>query len=252
MMDRYFFHGTIDQIDDENIKLREEVQNTEKLKAVATLAAGMAHEIKNPLTSIKTFTEFLDKKGADPVFRDKFKDIVGKEVDRINYIVKQLLDFSKPKDLLLADTDVNKLLQETLDLMSENLLKRGIRAVKRYAPLPHARVDASKMKQVFLNLFMNALDAMPSGGTITVETANEASGGILIKISDTGCGIEKKDLPHIFDPFFTKKDAGTGLGLSVVHGIVEKHGGNISVSSIPGKGSEFRIALLLDDRSQKV
>jgi len=125
--DKYFFHGSIDQIDEENIKLRDELQKSEKMKAVATLAAGMAHEIKNPLTSIKTFTEYIDKKQNDPDFINKFKEVVGPEVDRINHIVKQLLEFSKPSKLELKDTNINDLLNETLNLLNNQFISRNIK-----------------------------------------------------------------------------------------------------------------------------
>ena len=242
-IDKYFFHGSIDQIDEENIKLRGELQETEKLKAVATLAAGMAHEIKNPLTSIKTFTEYLPEKKNDPEFLDKFQSIVGTEVDRINYIVKQLLEFSGPSKLHPKETDINILLDETLNLLNNDLLKQDIKTVKHYAPLPLVKVDPSQIKQVFLNLFLNAMESIKKNGTITINTRVSASCQISIRIEDTGIGIDKDDIHHIFDPFFSKKDGGTGLGLSVVHGIIEKHNGKISVKSTPPRGTTFQIIL---------
>jgi len=243
-IDNRFFHGTIEQIDEENIKLREELQKTEKLKAVATLAAGMAHEIKNPLTSIKTFTEFIDKKKDDPEFIEKFKKIVGDEVDRINYIVKQLLEFSKPSELKLQKTNINELLDETLNLLYNDCLKHSIKIEKNYCLSPMIRIDPTQMKQVFLNLLLNTIDAMPDGGTVIVST-KITNNTLQIIVKDTGKGIDKDDIKHIFDPFFSKKDGGTGLGLSVVHGIIEKHGGKISVGSIVNKGSSFIITLPL-------
>jgi len=245
-IDKYFFHGSIDQIDEENIKLREELQKAEKLKAVATLAAGMAHEIKNPLTSIKTFTEYISKKKTDPEFLEKFQKIVSGEVNRINYIVKQLLEFSKPSDLQLKETGIDSLLDETLDLLNNDFLKHNIKIEKCYSPLPSIKVDPSQMKQVFLNLLLNAIDSMETGGIITATIKPGKNDNIIIKIKDSGKGIEKEDLKHIFDPFFSKKNGGTGLGLSVVHGIIEKHGGKISVEGVPGHGTSFQINLPID------
>jgi signal transduction histidine kinase len=245
-IDKYFFHGTIDQIDEENIKLREELQKSEKLKAVATLAAGMAHEIKNPLTSIKTFNEYLPSKHNDMDFVNKFNKIVGDEVDRINYIVRQLLEFSKPSDLELKEASVTELLDETLDLLNNDLLKHNIKLEKKYSPLPPLKIDPLQIKQVFLNVLLNAIDSMRSGGGITIEA--RAGNDIAITITDTGKGIEKEDLKRIFDPFFSKKDGGTGLGLSVVHGIIEKHGGKINVESAPGAGTSFKITLPISYR----
>jgi len=243
IIDKYFFRGSIAQIDEENVKLRDELQKTEKLKAVATLAAGMAHEIKNPLTSIKTFTEYIDKKKDDPEFMKKYKQIVSGEVDRIDRTVKQLLEFSKPSDLRLKNTDINLLLEETLSLLSNDFLKRNIRIVRRYAPLPAISVDPTQMKQVFLNLLLNAIDSMTNSGDLTVKTGIKKRDRISIEIKDTGMGIDKEDLKHIFDPFFSKKNGGTGLGLSVVHGIIEKHGGKIEVESHCGEGTSFSVVL---------
>ena len=243
-LDKYFFHGTIEQIDEENIKLREEIQKSEKMKAIATLAAGMAHEIKNPLTSIKTFTEYIDQKRDDPEFLNKFKQIVGGEVDKINFIVKQLLEFSKPVELKLQDAAINDLLDQTLGLLNNEFLKHNIQIEKSYSVLPNAIVDPSQIKQVFLNILLNAIDSMKNGGILTIATENKQD-KISITVKDTGTGISKEDLKHIFDPFFSKKDGGTGLGLSVVHGIIEKHHGNIFVKSLLDKGTEFEITLPL-------
>jgi signal transduction histidine kinase len=245
-IDKYFFHGTIDQIDEENVKLREELQKTEKLKAVATLAAGMAHEIKNPLTSIKTFTEYLPEKKNDPAFLLKFQRIVGSEVDKINNIVQSLLEFSKPKDLHLEESSINSLLEETLSLLSNDFLKHDIKIEKNLSSLPQVKVDPSQMKQVFLNVLLNAIDSIKNGGMIMIETKTEKK--VFIKIKDSGRGIDKEDLKRIFDPFFSKKDRGTGLGLSVVHGIIKKHGGKINVESAPGKGTRFEIVLPITHR----
>ncbi|MDD5634948.1 MAG: ATP-binding protein, partial [Candidatus Omnitrophica bacterium] len=261
-IDNRFFHGSIAEIDAENLLLRDELQKTEKMKAVATLAAGMAHEIKNPLTAIKTFTEYLPEKYNDPEFREKFNKIVGKEVDRINYIVKELLEFSKPSELSLKETNINDLLNEIIGLLNNDLIKHNIKAEKHLSSLPLLKVDPSQMKQVFLNLFLNAIDSMPSGGILTISTSHKSpvtshnqnntshkplvtshDQFVSIAIRDTGTGIPKDDLKHIFDPFFTKKSGGTGLGLTVVHGIIEKHHGKITVKSTVGVGTEFVVRL---------
>ncbi|MDD5487937.1 MAG: ATP-binding protein [Candidatus Omnitrophica bacterium] len=241
-VDKYYFHNTIDQIDEENIRLRGELQKSEKLKAVSTLAAGMAHEIKNPLTAIKTFAEYLPVKGDNPEFRDKFSGIVITEVERINNIVKQLLEFSKPKELVPVPTDMNALIEETLSLLNNEMIKKDIRAIKELSPLPMVNIDPPQMKQALLNLLLNAIDAMKSGGTLTVRTRIFDS-KISISIEDTGCGIDKKDLKNIFDPFFTRKDEGSGLGLSVVHGIIDKHNGKIDVKSTLGTGTTFTLTI---------
>ena len=246
LIDKYFFHGSIGQIDEENTLLREEIQKSEKMKVVATLAAGMAHEIKNPLTSIKTFTEYIKTKQNDPDFIDKFQQIVGSEVDKIDSIVKQLLEFSKPQELHLKETDINSLLDETLSLLNNDFLKHAIRVEKFYSPISPIKVDPVQIKQVFLNLLLNAIDAIEKDGKITISTETTDNDQICITIEDTGKGISKEDLKHVFDPFFTKKDSGTGLGLSIVHGIIEKHGGKIIVESNINKGTKLTITMNLE------
>lgn len=246
ILDKYFFRGTIDQIQQENIRLREELQRSEKLKAVGTLAAGMAHEIKNPLTSIKTFTEYLPKKYQDKEYIDKFQRIVSSEVNKIDTIVSQLLDFAKPRPLELKESNIKDLIDEILEFLNNDLIKYRIQVVKNYNITPLLKIDPMQMKQVFLNVILNAIDAMKEkGGILTVEISKSEPDFTEISIKDTGYGINKKDLKHIFDPFFTTKETSTGLGLSIVHGIIEKHNGRISVESQLGNGSKFTIFLPL-------
>lgn len=243
LIDKYFFHGSIQEIDEENMKLRNELEKSEKLKAVATLAAGMAHEIKNPLTSIKTFSEYLPEKHNNRRFIDKFSRIVPSEVDKINNIVKQLLEFSKPSELKTEPSDINSILDQTCDLLTNDLLKKHIKIKKDYSPVPSVSIDPVQIKQVFLNLLLNAEEAIGSSGKIELET--KVSGGrLLVNIKDNGKGIGKEDLKRVFDPFFSRKDEGSGLGLSVAHGIIQKHKGKIRVSS-SSEGTQFQISLPL-------
>ncbi len=243
LVDRYLFKKTPEMLQKENTLLLGELQKQDRLKAVATLAAGMAHEVKNPLTSIRTFAEYLPQKYDDPDFRQKFKRIVVDEVDRVNSIVTQLLEFSKPKELELKECIITDILDETLGFLSSNLLKNKIEVQKDYQENPSLWVDKNQLKQAFLNIFLNSIQAMPEGGVITVKTSKSAE-NFLIAISDTGCGISKENLNHLFDPFFTTKESGTGLGLSIVHGIITKHGGTIHAESELGKGTLIRISLL--------
>jgi len=242
-VDRFFFKGTQEEITRENERLMEELGRSEKLKAVGTLAAGMAHEIKNPLSAIKTFTEYLPEKHNDPSFRSKFSKIVGGEVEKINNIVGQLLDFSKPKPLSLKEIDIHTLLDDTMNLLSNDLIKRRVNLVREYAPIKlNINADSNQLKQVFLNLFLNAIDAMPKGGKLKVSTARK-DGKVSISVEDTGCGIPNESIPHLFDPFYTTKEGSTGMGLAVVHGIIKKHNGSITVESESGKGSKFVIKI---------
>jgi signal transduction histidine kinase len=246
VVDKYFFKGSIDQIQQENIRLRQELERSEKLKAVATLAAGMAHEIKNPLTGIKTFTEYLPQKYQEKGFIEKFQKIVGSEVEKINNIVGQLLDFAKPKAPELKNHDIRGLLDETVEFLSNNLIKYKI-AVQKDCKIkePILPIDPIQIKQAILNIILNAIDSMKAkGGQLTITIADDkAQGMVRIDIEDTGCGIDTKNLPHLFDPFYSTKDTNAGLGLSIVYGIIEKHGGKIEVKSEVGKGTIFSIYL---------
>lgn len=244
-LDKYFFKGTQTQIAEENERLRQEVARTEKLKTVATLASGMAHEIKNPLTAIKTFVEYLPERKDNPEFLDKFSRIVGAEVDRIDNLVHQLLEFAKPSPLTLKETDIHQLIDETLSLLNNQLVQHKIDLIRNY----HAErnqilnIDPNQIRQALLNIFLNAIEAMRHGGTLTVETQATSDERLIIHIRDTGSGIHPKDLPHVFDPFFSKKDHGTGLGLAITHGIIQEHGGEIKVTSELGKGTEVNIKI---------
>lgn len=244
LVDKYFFKGSIDQIEQENIRLREELQRSEKLKVVGTFAAGMAHEIKNPLTSIKTFTEYLPKKYHDKKFVDKFERIVGSEVNKIDNIVGQLLDFAKPRPLEIKKSNIRKLMDETLEFLSNDFIKYRINVIKNYAISPTLKIDPVQIKQVFLNIILNAIESMKEkGGKLIMDIKESEPNLTEISIEDTGYGINKKDLKHLFDPFFTTKETNTGLGLSIVHGIIEKHKGKIKVDSQLGKGTKFTLLL---------
>ncbi|MBI3252923.1 MAG: hypothetical protein HYZ52_06405 [Candidatus Omnitrophica bacterium] len=242
-LDKYFFKMDPEKILRENELFKIEAQKQDRMKSVATLATGMAHEIKNPLTAIKTFTEQLPARSGDPGFINKFDQIVTAEVNKIDSIVRQLLEFSKPTPPRLEPVLIEQILNETLDLLSGEFVKKNIRVEKKMDASDHKiSGDKKQLKQVFLNLFLNSLDAMPGGGTLTVSTSLNSDSCLLTTVSDTGTGIAPEDLPHIFDPFFSKKQGGTGLGLSIVHGIIEEHGGKISAISQPGQGTTFALS----------
>jgi signal transduction histidine kinase len=261
LIDRVFLGKTPAQIARENELLRQELMRSEKLKAVAVFASGMAHEIKNPLTAIKTFTEFLPKEANNKQFMEKYSEIVGSEVNRIDDLVHQLLDFSKPQPLQLKETDINKLIDDTLDILSSQFIKSHINVSKDYKfniNEGKINIDSQKMRQVFMNLFINSIEAMPHGGTLTVSTSiqdpassikpvgvEQLTGAkfVLISIQDTGCGISEKDLPHIFEPFYSTKEKGSGLGLSIVYNIIKEHKGRIAVDSKINQGTKFIIDL---------
>ncbi|OGX40394.1 MAG: hypothetical protein A2984_01605 [Omnitrophica WOR_2 bacterium RIFCSPLOWO2_01_FULL_41_12] len=247
-VDKLFFKGTLDSLAKEKELMQDELMRSERLKAVATLAAGMAHEIKNPLTAIKTFTEHLTEKKDDPAFITKFERIVGGEVDKINRIVHQLLDFAKPAPLKLEKININNLLDDTISLLSNDIIKHNIKLNKRYSDISTIQVDPNQLKQAFLNLLLNAIEAMPEGGELTVKTSKtDRNQAVEVIISDTGYGVAEKELPHIFDPFYSTKDKGTGLGLSITYEIIKKHNGRITVESKVGVGTKTKINLYVSN-----
>ena len=245
LVDRLFFRAPHEELVKRMERLEQEVRHADKLKAISTLAAGMAHEIKNPLTSIKTFTESLETHYEDPSFRAKFQKIVSGEVERINLIVQQLLNFAKPASPHLEFVPVRRLLDETLDFMSSECLKRRVEVDRRYDANDTIQADPQQLRQVFLNLFLNSLESMNgSGGQLSVSTVRDRS-RLAVTINDTGHGISKEQLQHIFDPFFTTKQGGTGLGLSVVHSIITEHRGTIAFDSQLHHGTTCKLTFPL-------
>lgn len=260
--DRIFLGKDPIQIAQENILLKQELEKSERMKAVAALASGMAHEIKNPLTALKTFAEYLPEKIKDPEFLAKFSTIVGTEVGRIDNLVHQLLEFAKPSPLKLEEVDIHQLLDDTLEFLSNDLIKHRIKVLKELQATSYRlQADKNRLRQAFLNLFLNAIDAMPTGGTLTISTTVHSRQStdksmdygpstmdakyLEISISDTGIGINDKLLPHIFEPFHSTKEKGTGLGLSITYGIVKEHNGKIRVESKLNQGTSFVVELPL-------
>ncbi len=217
----------------------------ERLAAAGQIATGMAHEIKNPLSAIKTFAQYLPEKYNDPIFREKFFRIVQSEIDRINNIVKELSDFAKPSPLQLQPVRLKEVVEDTISLLSDQCLKHGIE-IQSVLSGDGATVqaDPQQLKQVVLNLALNSLDAMPGGGHLEVRTELD-QGWIKLRISDSGIGIPLNEQHRIWDPFFTTKERGMGLGLAIVRGIVERHSGQITLTSTSGKGTSVEILLPL-------
>jgi len=242
LVDRALFKATPAELAEQRDQLLTEVRQSERMKAVAMLAAGLAHEIKNPLTSIKTFTEYLETRHHDPAFRAKFQKIVGGEVERINLIVQQLLELSKPIPPRLTPLAVDRVLDDTLELLHNELVQHHVEVRRRYQTQEEVLADPQQLKQVFLNLVLNSVAAMNGAGRLDVHTS-QRDAEVVLTIADNGEGIAPTDLPHIFEPFFTTKPHGTGLGLAVVQGIVKEHGGRIEVHSQPGVGTRFTLSL---------
>ncbi len=252
-VDKYFFDRSHLELLEENAFLRQQVTQSKKLKAIATLASGLAHEIKNPLTALSTFSEYLPEKKQDHEFLNKFANIVPKEVKRINDLVHHLLEFARPGPLEMRHTLLHELIEELLTFLNSHFIKNRIRVEKAfYAPRKiQLFLDANRFRQVLLNIIMNAVEAMPYGGLLSVTTeirsflAKSDETYVFIIIQDTGMGIAKEDLSHIFNPFYTKKEKGTGLGLSIAYEVVKLHYGVINVESHAGVGTKFIIRLPL-------
>lgn len=220
---------------------------TEKLAAIGRLASNIAHEIKNPLAPIKTYTEFLDEKIDDPKFRADFKKVILEEVNRINHIVEELIDYARPKKVNKIATDIRQVVEGTLHLLENELSKQKITFIQEYNLNSHVLfVDPEQLKQVFLNLFLNSIRALESivdrPRQLKIKTHLDKD-SLTIKIQDNGCGIKKENIPFIFDPFFSTKENGSGLGLSIVQSLIKNHGGTLSVESEIGRGTTFNINL---------
>lgn len=232
---------------------------SEKQASVGKLAGGVAHEINNPLTGIVTFTHMLLRRNDIPEEVRTDLETIAQETERVRKIVKGLLDFSRQTELDREPTDVNRLVRQTITLVENQALIKGVNLTFESGDgLPMVTLDRNQMQSVLLNIIINALDATDPGGSITittnigVSTSKPGQKGIEILCTDTGCGISPENLNRLFDPFFTTKEVGhgTGLGLSVSYGIVERHGGTIWVQSKVGKGSTFKVWLPTEEHSE--
>ncbi|MEX2606906.1 MAG: ATP-binding protein [Kiritimatiellia bacterium] len=219
--------------------LEDQVKRSERLASLGTLSAGMAHEIKNPLVTLKTFTQLLPERFEDPDFRETFSTLAGKEIGRIDTLVNQLLSFARPAKPKLDPVHMHVLLRSHIKWFRQQAEDSNIEIEERYEAGQDVILgDEDQLRQVFLNLLLNAQQVMPEGGAITLRTRISGS-SIQVTVSDNGKGIDPDDLDHVFDPFFTTKSSGTGLGLAVAHQILIEHQAEIRVSSQLGKGSTF-------------
>jgi two-component system sensor histidine kinase HydH len=221
--------------------LQAEVRRSERLAALGRLVAGMAHEIRNPLNSISGYSQHLKGKFRSDTSEGRALDVIVREVDRLNRVITELLDFSRPREPELSPLDLNLIVSQTLSLMERETSSQGVAVVEELS-VGKALImgHADSLKQLLLNLLLNALQAMPDGGVLTVQTENSA-GRVILKIADTGPGIPEGDQETVFEPFFTTRENGTGLGLAIVHRIILDHGAEIRVESSPGDGTMFVI-----------
>ncbi|MBZ5726707.1 MAG: PAS domain S-box protein [Acidobacteriia bacterium] len=228
-------------------ELEQRLVQADKLSSIGLLAAGVAHEVNTPLAVISTYAQMLAKQVAEDSQKSMILDKIAKQTFRASEIVNSLLNFSRTSTTTFGDVNLNRVVQETLSLLEHQLQKSGVQVKTEFeASLPPIHGNTGKLQQVFLNLFLNARDAMSSGGALEVRSWSDAT-GVKVEVCDTGHGIAPEHLHRIYDPFFTTKAArkGTGLGLSVTYGIIQEHGGSIDVSNRPGGGARFRLELPL-------
>jgi two-component system sensor histidine kinase HydH len=236
-----------------NIKqLEEQLRRSERLASLGRLAAGVAHEIRNPLSSIKGFATILAGRFKEDGRSRQIADVMVQEVARLNRVVSELLDFARPTELDRRMVSFADLLRRSIKLVEGDASHRGVRVDLAVHPENlESEVDPDRFSQILLNLYLNALHAMENGGTLDIE-ALEGSGEVILTVSDSGSGISPEHLPHVFDPYFTTKPQGVGLGLANVHKFVEAHNGEIEVESTAGKGTTFTIRLPSSQRKEAV
>ncbi len=223
--------------------LRNEIARNQRLVTVGRLAAGVAHEIRNPLSSIKGFATYFRERYRENEQDAQTASILIQEVDRLNRVVGQLLEFSRPVSILPRPVRLDRLIADIVKLVESQARAKGVTVAIEHRPgMPEVLLDADRLNQVLLNLFLNGIEAMDRGGVLTVRVDEAADSRRLeIRVSDTGCGIRPEDLSHIFEPYFTTKPSGTGLGLAIAHNIIEAMGAEIAVQSVPGAGTTFTL-----------
>lgn len=250
---RLRYEEALRRLDESHRKLREQtdvlfqteeqLRRADRLTALGTLSAGVAHEIRNPLGAIRGAAEILqgDYGPEDP--KQEFVQILLKETDRLNLIVREFLDFARPRQPEFQEADINDILEGVLSLTSQASRAGNIVVERRLdRTLRPGRFDAGLLKQAFLNILLNAIQAMPGGGILTVSTM-QRDNGVRVAVADTGGGISPENRKRLFSPFFTTRKDGTGLGLAITFRIVQNHGGTIGVESEPGKGTTFTVVL---------
>jgi len=226
-------------------QLKKEIARNQRLATVGRLAAGVAHELRNPLSSIKGLATYFKDRYREVPEDQQTAQIMIEEVDRLDRAIGQLLEFARPLRMERKPWPLKELVEHSLKLMEGDAKLKGVSITfNNPDAAPEAYIDPDKIQQVLLNLFLNALEAMEEGGTLSVALdKDEPAGRIHIVVGDTGVGIRQEDMPHIFDPYFTTKPSGTGLGLAIAAKIVESHDGKLQVSSRYGKGTTVRISL---------
>lgn len=245
--------GTVIAVEDltEKKLLENQIKRAEQLSALGEMSAGIAHEIKNPLTSIRGFTQLLPKKINDKEFQKKYIDVVSTEVDRLNEIVERLLTFARPRISGFHACNLNDVLKHTISLLYYQISRAKIELNSNLTNIAEIYGDGQQLEQVFINIIINAIQAMEKGGKIDISTGTIIKKELdskyreyaVVKIADTGKGITEEEIKKLFNPFYTTKEQGTGLGLSISNQIIEEHKGTIEVNSRLGKGTTFTICI---------
>jgi two-component system NtrC family sensor kinase len=250
------FNGMMDELEEsreqENVR-RSQLAHTEKMAAVGTLAAGVAHEVNNPVAGVLACIENMRDDPENSAMREQYLGLIHDGVKRIERTVANLLDFSRPRSMRLGPASLNQSLTQVIDLVRFQLRKSGVEARFELDPRdPWIVGDRFQIEQLFLNLVLNALQAMPDGGTLILRTRRQGAWE-LVEVHDTGSGIPEAIRERIFDPFFTTRDVGkgTGLGLAVSYNIARAHGGGLEVETIEGEGSVFRVLFPADEDQEE-
>jgi len=223
------------------------LRRADRLSSLGLLTAGLAHEIRNPLVAIRTFTQLLPERYEDAEFREGFQGLALKEVDRICGLINDLLSFARPSKPNVSPENINDVVENIARILETQAKEKSVGILRRFSnDVPKVWIDREQMKQVFMNLILNAIQAMKDGGSISISTSLSARNDaevireyVQVEVRDTGIGIPQENLEQIFDPFFTSKDEGSGLGLAVSNQIVQEHGGFVTVESTVGKGTAF-------------
>jgi two-component system sensor histidine kinase HydH len=225
--------------------LKREVETSRRLASLGRLAAGVAHEIRNPLSSIKGFATYFKERYRDNPDDQKTSEIMVHEVDRLNRVITQLLEFARPPVIQRKRASLQSLIQHSLKMIERQASAKQIQVLSHLpSEIKEVDLDPDGINQVLLNLYLNAVEAMDQGGKLSVSlSGEEGPARVKIVVSDTGSGINKEDLEHVFDPYFTTKQTGTGLGLAIVHKIIEAHGGEVRVDSDVGRGTTVTLLL---------
>ena len=238
------------------LQAQEQILRSEKLAMIGRLAAGVAHEINNPLGSILLFSHLLLRKVPSAGTERQNLERIAREADRCRNIVQGLLDFARQREPKAESLNINEVVLKPIALLENQAIFHNITVLKQLRPdLPPVLADGSQLQQVFVNMLANAAEAMDGEGTLTVDTRLAPSGDrVEVRFTDTGCGIPAENMARVFEPFFTTKDVGggTGLGLSISYGIVQRHGGTITVQSRVGEGSTFVVSLLTAEAAAKM